>query len=166
MSAVVVGTDGTVHCDGALRFAAREAQLRGAELVVVLGYGGPIDPDVDDFETPKSVQVLLHEPKAIDALVRALGMPAESLPPHRIVCDDLDPTVLLLHVSTGVDAELIVIGQQHRHLFDRLVHGPSRVGRLARHSRVPVAVVPAAAAVPAHVPDHRLTGDGETRENR
>lgn len=139
---VVVGTDGTVHSDEALRFAAHEAQLRGSELIVVLGYVGPIDPDVDDFETPKSVQIRRHEPEATRALIRALCVPAAALPPHRIVCDDFEPSALLLRASAGVGAELIVIGQHHRHLLDRLVHGPSRASKLARRSHVPVVVVP------------------------
>lgn len=139
---VVVGTDGTVRSDGALRFAAREAQLRGSPLIVVLGYIGPIDPDADDFETSKSVQVRRHEPEAIGAMVRALDVPRSALPPHRIVCDDLEPAALLVRVSVRNRAELIVVGQHYRHLFDRLMHGPSRVSKLARCSHVPVVVVP------------------------
>lgn len=139
---VVVGTDGTVRGDSALRFAAREAQLRGSPLIVVLAYVGPIDPDADDFETSKSVQVRRHEPEVIGAMVRALGVPRSALPPHRIVCDDLELAALIVRVSVRAGAELIVVGQHYRHLFERLVHGPSRVGKLARCSHLPVVVVP------------------------
>lgn len=139
---VVVGTDGTVRSDAALRFAAREALLRGSELIVVFSYVGPIDPDVDDFETPKSVQIRRHEPEAVGALVRALDLPRSALPAHRVVCDDLEASALLVRASIGTGAELIVIGQHYRHLLDRLVHGPSRASKLARRSHVPVVVVP------------------------
>lgn len=139
---VVVGTDGAVCSDAALRFAAREAQLRGSALIVVFGYIGPIDPDADDFETTKSVQVRRHEPEAIGAMLRALDVTRSALPPHRIVCDDLEPAALLVRVSVRAGAELIVVGQQYRHLFDRLLHGPSRVSKLARRSNLPVVVVP------------------------
>lgn len=139
---VVVGTDGTVRSDPALRFAAHEAQLRGSALIVVFGYVGPIDPEADDFETTKSVQVRRHEPAAIGALLRALDVPRNALPPHRIVCDDLEPAALLVRVAHHAGADLIVVGQQYRHLCDRLLHGPSQVSKLARRSKVPVVVVP------------------------
>lgn len=139
---IVVGTDGTVHSDEALRFAAREAQLRGVELIVVLGYFGPIDPDVDDFETPKPIRMRRHETEAIGAMVRALDVPRSALPPHRVVCDELEPSALLMRAGLGSGAEMIVIGQHYRHLLDRLIHAPSRASRLARRSHVPVLLVP------------------------
>jgi nucleotide-binding universal stress UspA family protein len=155
MSGVVIGTDGTVHCDEALRFAAREARMRGTELVVVMGYVGPIDPDVDDFETPKAVQILRHEVEATGAIIRALSLPAGTLPRYRVVSDSLEPSALILRTVAALDAELIVIGQRRRHLLSRLVHGPSRVSKLIRRSRVPVVVVPE--------PDH-ASGDIERDE--
>jgi nucleotide-binding universal stress UspA family protein len=84
----------------------------------------------------------IHSDEALGALVRALDLPRSALPPHRIVCDDLEASALLIHAAIGTGAELIVIGQHHRHLLDRLVHAPSRASKLAWRSHAPVVVVP------------------------
>ena len=51
---VVVIGDGDPAADGALRYAADEARLRGVELVVLSTYHVPVDPDLDDIDTPIS----------------------------------------------------------------------------------------------------------------
>jgi len=71
-NAVVVGCDGKPDSDSALRFAAQEAELRAAPLVVVTAFFRPIDPDIDSFDTPDSeLRAQAHE-TAETALARAL----------------------------------------------------------------------------------------------
>jgi nucleotide-binding universal stress UspA family protein len=136
---VVVGTDGGEHSDPALRFAAHEAALRGVQLVVVIAHLRPVDPDIDSYDIPESELCRVSQEKASRALSRALGLPAERLPPHRIITGSGDPSALLLKTE---GAQLIVVGLYHRHLLDRLIHGPVRAAALVRHTGVPVAIVP------------------------
>lgn len=138
---VVVGTDGGKHSDPALRFAAYEAHLRGVQLVVGIAHLRPVDPDIDSFDTPEAELNLISRDKAHRALLRALDVPPERLPPHRIVTGSGDPTALLLAIE---GAALIVVGLRHRHPLDRFVHGPTRAAALTRHTTVPVVVVPSA----------------------
>lgn len=140
---VVVGTDGGEHSDPALRFAAHEAALRGVQLVVVIAHLRPVDPDIDSYDTPESELCRIGQEKAHQALCRALAVPAERLPPHRIVSGKGDPIALLLKIE---GAQLIVVGLHHRHLIDRLLHGPVRATSIVRHTGVPVVIVPHVAA--------------------
>lgn len=136
---VVVGTDGSEYSDPALRFAAHEAALRDLQLVVVIAHLRPVDPDIDSFDTPESELCRISHDKALAALSRALALPVERLPPHRIVTGSGDPSALLLKTE---GAQLIVVGLHHRHLMDRLIHGPVRATALVRHTGVPVVIVP------------------------
>lgn len=137
---VVVGTLGDAHSDEALRFAAREASLRGSELRVVIAYVGPIDPDVDDFETPESQLRDRAARLASQALCRALAVRPDQLPPHRIISGDLE--LLALLIDNAQDAELIVVGQRSRHFVQRFLRGSSSSAALTRRTRLPVTVVP------------------------
>src|SRR5438128_5204169 len=70
---IVVGCDGRPTSDGAVRFAAEEARLRDARLVVVCAYRRPVDPDLTDFDLPTAT---LHERAVRQAELsvrRALG---------------------------------------------------------------------------------------------
>ena len=136
----VVGTDGSVRCDAALQFAARECELRDARLVVVMAFTGPVDPDIDDFETSADVLVHEHKRHVISALSRALAVPIADLPDHDIVCDDKGVADLLRDTSLG--AEMLVLGRHQGHLLDALLHGPSPTEDLLRHSQIPVVIVP------------------------
>ncbi|MBO1766723.1 universal stress protein [Allobranchiibius sp. GilTou73] len=136
----MVGTDATARCDAALVFAADESRLRRARLVIVMSFTGPVDPDIDDFETSRDVLVHEHKRRVIAALGRALALSTADLPDHEIVCDDRGVADLLRDTSVG--AEMLVLGRHQGHLLDTLLHGPSATGDLVRHSRVPVVVVP------------------------
>jgi nucleotide-binding universal stress UspA family protein len=136
---VVVGTDGGKHSDPALRFAAHEANLRGVQLVVAIAHLRPVDPDIDSFDIPEAELSRISRDKAHQALLRALDVTPERLPPHRIVTGSGDPTALLLTVD---GAALIVVGLRHRRSFGRFVHGPALAATLTHHAKVPVVIVP------------------------
>lgn len=138
--AVVVGCDGDPSSDGALRFAAVEAGLRSARLIVVTTVCKPIDPDVDDFETPESDLQARARTRTEDALRRALGRRLADLPPHAIVTECGNASRVLLN-EFG-DAELLVVGTHQRHMLSRLLHMQSTSADLIHHGHVPVVVVP------------------------
>jgi nucleotide-binding universal stress UspA family protein len=137
--AVVVGCDGTPSCDAAVRFAAAEARLRSAELVVVIAYVRPVDPDLPSFDTPDGELRSQARLAAEQALCRALGLPAGGLRGIHIVTEPGPVRWVLLRDYR--QAQLLVVGRRRR-----LLHGRT-VGYLTRHSPVPVVIVP-----PAWVP--------------
>jgi nucleotide-binding universal stress UspA family protein len=135
--AVVVGCDGGLSCDAAIRFAAGEARLRGAELVVVIAYGRPVDPDLPSFYTSDGELRSRARRAAEQAVGRALGQQAAGLPGVHVVTErGPAPWVLLQEYR---QAQLLVVGTRPR----RLRQGRT-VRYLTRHSPVPVVVVPPA----------------------
>ena len=145
-NAVVVGCDGKPDGDSALRFAAQEAELRSAPLVVVTAFLRPIDPDIDSFDTPDS-ELRAHARETVEAaLARALALPTGMLPPHETITQEGDAAKVLL--GEDARAALIVIGTHQRHLLQRLLHGHSTSQELILHSHAPVVVVPPASAFP------------------
>lgn len=138
--AIVVGCDGDPATDGALRFAALESLRRQAKLIVVATYFKPIDPDLDDYDTPESeLQRRAHD-AAHDALRRALDLTTAVLPPHEIVTTQGPPAKVLM--NGFADADLIVLGNHQRRPMSRLLHSPSTSADLIHHAHVPVVVVP------------------------
>jgi nucleotide-binding universal stress UspA family protein len=137
---VLVGCDGTPDGDAALRFAVEEARLRGVRVVLAIAYFGPIDPDVDEFDTSRSELEARARNCAETALHRALHWPNPSqLPDYDIVAAEGDPVrVLLGHTAHAV---MIVIGIHDRPLLQRLFARP--VSRHLLHTaHIPVTIVP------------------------
>ena len=107
---VVVGIDGSEIAEHALRFAAREADLRGTRLVVA--HAGDL-PDYDAGEpAPPEVR------QFADILRREAVATVAARHPH-VACEtvvrDGDPSELLLEL--GAEAALVVVGT---HRFGRL----------------------------------------------
>lgn len=135
--AVVVGVDGTEGSDGALAYAV-DAASRGSSLLllvhVVPGYV-PVAPSM-----PYLPEEMLRAGHQI--LEQAQGRVAELAPGLRVdsVLRHGSRLVELVEISTG--AGLLVIGQESRSTFERLVVGGTTAA-VAAHSRAPVVVVPA-----------------------
>jgi nucleotide-binding universal stress UspA family protein len=142
--AIVVGCDGRPESDAAVRFAFAEAQLRSAPVIVVTTFYRPVDPDVDEFDTPEAELRGSARSATDQSLCRALSLPDHRLPPHRLVVGSGNPWRLLLqHYG---DAQLIVVGKGPRGLVRKLVHGASVGSMLIRRANVPIVVVPATPA--------------------
>jgi nucleotide-binding universal stress UspA family protein len=136
---IVVGCDGSLESDPALRFAAQEADLRHARLVVVTAYARPIDPDLDNFDISDSELHATARSSAETALHRALGASSADLGCH-IVCAEGEPAQVLVDHSTN--AIMIIIGSHDRPLLQRLFTRSTSRG-LLHGSSVPVTIVPA-----------------------
>lgn len=141
MPGILVGVDGSGHSQRALEWAAREAGIRHAPLVVltvhqaVAGYWGgvanyPDDPvrtekarEAAQAETDK-VLAGLGDPRPESVTVKAVhGFPAEEL------------------VSAGRDADMIVLGSRGAGGFTRLLMGTVAT-QVSQHSHCPVLIVP------------------------
>jgi nucleotide-binding universal stress UspA family protein len=132
---VIALTDGGPADDGALRYAADEACLRRVELLVLSTYHLPIDPDLDDFDTP--VAELRRQAWARAATAIGRTVPA-ALPRRIVVAAGSTAHVLSCRLA---DAVLVVVpAPRHRLLTAlRLADNPTAV--LGR-TQLPVVVVP------------------------
>ncbi|HET6949341.1 MAG TPA: universal stress protein [Acidimicrobiales bacterium] len=137
MTGIVVGVDGSEHSAIALRWAAREAELRGAELVAVLVWDlfnqrhadgtRRFDPHYDDS----------HADHALAAAVEAaLGAEAAAGVARRTVCDVPAPGLL----GAAKDAGLLVVGARGLGGFRGLLLG-SVSQQCLHHAKVPIAIV-------------------------
>lgn len=137
--AVVVGTDGSGSSRAALVFAAEEARLRGARLVVLRGWSLTHAPRPAGSE-PGVVPPMREYEQAVAEQVRtevaaALGeprVPVDVLPVHAPAADCL--------VEASRTASLVVVGHAHRGRIGKLLGSVS--DHVLRHARGPVAVVP------------------------
>lgn len=137
---VLVGCDGTFDGDPALRFGAEEARLRRARLVLLIAYARPIDPDIDEFDTPRLKLAARARSRADTALRRALQWPdAADLPEYDIVAAEGDPVGALL--THAAHALMIVIGNHDRTMLQRLFTRPTSE-HLLRDTHIPVTIVP------------------------
>ncbi|RPE31888.1 universal stress protein [Kitasatospora cineracea] len=132
---IVVGVDGSASSERALRWAARQAQLTGEPLRVVLawqlppGYGMPVDFSDTDFEgqarqaLESSVAEALGEHPGVDVVRRVIqGHPAPVL------------------IEEARDAGLLVVGSHGRGAFTGMLLG-SVSGHCVHHAPCPVLVV-------------------------
>jgi len=148
MNTIVVGIDGLDESRTALRWAAREAELRHASLCVVhasatpyrfpgLVLHGPADAYPGDAGTMASTESRL----ALDLIEReleAVGGDAVRVPVERRGTEG-DPATALLDAAAG--AELLVLGSSHHGSFERAALGDV-VRTCAARASCPVVVVP------------------------
>ncbi len=132
---IVVGVDASGPSKEALRWAARQAQLSGDELRVVMSweipsmaYWAPL-PDGLDFE--KETREALHR-----TVVDVLGE-APLLPVTEVVAEG-HPAPVLLRESTN--AELLVVGSRGHGEFTGMLIG-SVSEHCVTHASCPVVVV-------------------------
>lgn len=136
---VVVGCDANPASDPALRFAAEEARLRHARLLVITAYGRPIDPDLDEFDIPDSELQKAARARTEAALQRAFQPSNVNDVDVDILAAEGEPSQVLLDLST--DAIMIVIGSHYRPMLQRLLGRPTSRG-LLHNSEIPITIVP------------------------
>lgn len=136
---VVVGCDASPASGPALRFAAEEARLRHARLLVITAYRRPIDPDLDEFDTPDSELQNAARARTEAALRRAFQPSNVNDVDLDILTAEGEPSQVLLEHST--DAIMIVIGSHDRPMLQRLLSRPTS-HRLLHNSDIPITIVP------------------------
>ena len=142
MEKIVVGVDGSEHSAVALRWAAREAELHGAELVAVLVWdlfnqrhadgSRRFDPE---YDATKADAALLA------SLEAALGAEAAQKVTRRPVCDVPAPGLL----EAAQEADLLVVGARGLGGFKGLLLG-SVSQQCLHHAPGPIAIVRTTAA--------------------
>lgn len=141
MAEIVVGVDGSDHSAVALRWAAAEAEARGADPVAVLVWDlfnqrhadgtRRFDPDYDERSADEALARIVDD---------ALGAERGATVGRRVVCDLPAPGLL----SAAGGADLLVLGARGLGGFRGLLLG-SVSQQVLHHATVPVAVVHGAA---------------------
>jgi nucleotide-binding universal stress UspA family protein len=142
---IVVGVDGSEHARAALRWAQREARLRGHELTAVLawglfnqlhaGRGTSFDPDYGPSDAAA----------ALAAVVEQTVGSADAADVEQLVVCDL-PARALLDLAQGAD--LLVVGPRGRGALRELMLGSVSQACL-HHAPCPVAIVRNGDAAPS-----------------
>jgi len=139
VSRIVVGVDGSDRSLEALRWAARQASLTGAQLHVVTGWFYPEFPTPFGIvpELPLPPDPMAEARRRLDKAVAAvLGVqPNLDL---RVEVVSGSPSAVLLAAAEGAD--LLVVGSQGMGRFEALLLG-SVCERCVRRSTCPVVVI-------------------------
>ena len=131
---IVVGIDGSPASVGALGWAARQAELTGATLEVLMTWDWPVafgwTPMISDYDPMAAVQ------EVVDGAVAAIG---ETHPGVEVATRVVQghPAQLLVEASKGAD--LLVVGSRGHGEFVGMVLG-SVSEHCVSHSHCPVLV--------------------------
>ena len=136
---IVVGVDGSPSSDDALRWAAREAEVRGDVLEVVCCWTYPTKVTVGPFQPPLADQVFADAARQVvkQSIERALGARADQMD---VVAEVVEGPTALRLVELSWDAAMIVVGSRGRGAFAGLLLG-SVSRHLTEHAHCPVVVV-------------------------
>lgn len=141
---VVVGVDGSPPASEALRWAAKEAEIRKAELHVVGVWSFPayLDPMGGVHPLPSLIEATeARERQLLDEVIVSVLGESPSVPIVKVLrCGSTAPE--LLAESEGAD--LLVVGSRGRGGFLSVLLGSTAM-HCVQHAKVPVAVVRAAA---------------------
>lgn len=145
MNDVVVGVDGSPGSQQALRFAAEEARLRNAKLVVVHAWELPVTAGSDPFslgmstlEVPVGEVAEALERSAATVLDDAVDELGAGIEIERRLVEGGAANAL---VDASEGAAVLVVGARGHGGFTGLVLG-SVSARCIHHARCPVIVVP------------------------
>lgn len=138
---ITVGVDGSKASMTALQFALGEATLRAATVRAVTAweadtaYAARGFPLLDEERAAHVKSATTVQDKAIELVLQAV----EDAPPitRRVVRGRPGEAL----VALSADAALLVVGTEHKGALKRVVVG-STSAYCAKHSRVPVVVVP------------------------
>ena len=139
---VVVGVDGSEASSVALRWAAEEARLRGANMKVVqawhipsLGYGAYVVPASGYEDWGKEESASLDE-QLDEQLAAVLG----DDPKVAVVREVKEGPAAQAIIEAAENAELVVVGSRGRGGFSGLLLG-SVSAQVAHHAHCPVVIV-------------------------
>ncbi|MCC5478320.1 universal stress protein [Streptomyces barringtoniae] len=137
---VVVGVGDASGGAAAVRFAVREAEVRGCALTAVRAWRNPSQEPVDHMLIADDA-ARLREERAATSLEDALREAVREHPQVDVRREAVEGTAHRVLLRESAEADLIVVGAQRRHGHFGLQLG--RVGHtLLHHSDCPVAVVP------------------------
>lgn len=138
---IVVAVDGSPESTAAVRWAARDAQLRDAVLVLVHVVPDPGDAPWLDSPSPEQFD-RMHRERAREMLEEARQLAVQITSPHdvhvgiRVAAGDIVAHL----IDMSKDAEMIVVGSRGHGRIERLLLGSVSAG-LVHHARCAVAVI-------------------------
>lgn len=149
---IVVGIDGSAESDAGIRWAAREAMLRGAPITLVhvvipLVVGWPmgrIKGNVTEWEHNNARHIVEQARKTVEASLTGSDKPD-------VHTEMLYSQVVPALVDKSKQAQMTVVGRRGRGGFERLRLGSVSTG-LLHHGHGPIAVVQPEEAPPADAP--------------
>ncbi|MFD2684438.1 universal stress protein [Streptomyces phyllanthi] len=134
---VVVGVGDSTEGSGAVRFAFREAEVRGCALHAVRAWRRPVGESAD----PSDDAARQHRDRADGVLSGALRKVVADQQPVHVIRDVIEGPAHKVLVNASANADLLVVGALRRH-----GHFGLQLGRVAHallhHSECPVAVIP------------------------
>ena len=163
---IVVGVDGSAESVAALRWACREASLRGAEVLAVLALESACH-QVASYAVPAPKQSNGSWGAARDVLRQSVSEVLSLFPGVRVRTEIAEGLAARVLLDQAEDADMLVLG--------RNLHGPDPyraagpvIRVCLRAARCPVVIVGAADAVPRDPADHvpeswALEGSGAAR---
>lgn len=138
--AIVVGDDGSEHSSDAVRWAARDAALRGKPLYVLRGWSMLTAPE-PTTTAPGFVPPLADfEATVREDMERAWGGLAAESPAVEVHLQPVHGPAAQVLLEASGQAELVVVGSRGRGGFAELVLG-STADQVVRYSHCPVTVV-------------------------
>lgn len=142
MKTIVVGVDGSKHGEAALGFAAQEAALRGARLLIVCAWEIPMMIEPVGVYSAESFEGLRDNAESVaESIVQAAVARVAELHPL-VACEgkaiEGQPAAILL--KEAQDADMIVVGSRGRGGFASLLLG-SVSRQVVHHASCPVVVV-------------------------
>jgi nucleotide-binding universal stress UspA family protein len=138
METIVVGVDGSQGSAAALRWALREARLRGTKIRVVHAW---VYPEVSTYHDAAHVlRIPFGEEAAalLDRVVESVSSEAEGLEIEKVVVEGQAAPAL---VEAAKDASLLVVGSRGLGGFAGLLLG-SVSQQCAHHATCPLVIVP------------------------
>ena len=149
---IVVGVDGSPSSVEALRWAARQAELTGADLQAVTAWHMPTTygwmPPVADVDWPGRARTTLGD---------ALGKAFDDAPPPQVRRQVVEGHSVRALVKAADGAELLVVGSRGRGEFAGMVLG-SVAQHVVAHAPCPVVVIPPGPAAGGLTPDQAPPG--------
>ncbi|MGW1362262.1 universal stress protein [Streptomyces chartreusis] len=137
---VVVGVGDSTDGEAAVRFAAREARVRGSALTAVRAWRAPTHEPGDHLLIADDASGA-HEEQASNRLTDALRETEREHPEVEVLRRLVEGPTHRVLLEASADADLIVVGALRRH-----GHFGLQLGRAAHsllhHSECPVAIVP------------------------
>ena len=138
MKTIVVGIDGSEHGEAALAFAAEEAALRGAHLLIVCAWQTPMVVDPGGLFPPQAFEGLAENARSIAEAAVARVAELQPLGTCEGKTVEGQPAAVLL--KEAEHAVMIVVGSRGRGGFANLLLG-SVTQQVVHHAPCPVVVV-------------------------
>jgi nucleotide-binding universal stress UspA family protein len=138
MKTILVGVDGSEHADKAVEFGAEEADLRGAELLVVAAWDIPMV--VDPMAALAGEWFDRLQEDSANLVKRAVDWVAERYPGVECRGKVVEGNAATVMLKEAENADMVVLGGRGRGGFASLLLG-SVTAQVIHYARCPVVVV-------------------------